>query len=123
MFLELVQYRKPVLELIAQKENLEVKTAADVSFQSFQIPGAGIEPNVIANASNTAKGKISAAIKGNQGVYMILVNEVKEDAITEDAVNIFKTRMNQNFQYRANYQSMQVLRENANIDDKRYKFY
>ena len=108
---------------VAQKENLEVKTAADVSFQSFQIPGAGIEPNVIANASNTEKGKISTAIKGNQGVYMILVNEVKEDAITEDAVNIFKTRMIQNFQYRANYQSMQVLRENANIDDKRYKFY
>ncbi|MFT5750081.1 MAG: peptidyl-prolyl cis-trans isomerase D [Ancylomarina sp.] len=108
---------------VAQKENLEVKNATDVSFQSFQIPGAGIEPNVIANASNTEKGKISTPIKGNQGVYMILVNEVKEDAITEDAINIFKTRMNQNFQYRANYQSMQVLRENADIVDKRYKFY
>ena len=107
----------------AQKEGLEVKTAADVSFQSFQIPGAGIEPNVIANASNTEKGKMSAPIKGNQGVYMILVNEIKEDAITEDDINVFKTRMDQNFQYRTNYQSMQVLRENANIDDKRYKFY
>ena len=108
---------------VAQKESLEVKNAADVSFQSFQIPGAGIEPNVIANASDIEKGKISAPIKGNQGVYMILVNEVKEDAITEDAINIFKTRMTQNFQYRTSYQSMEVLRKNANIEDKRYKFY
>ena len=108
---------------VAQKENLEVKTAADISFQSFQIPGAGIEPNVIASASNTEKGKISAPIKGNQGVYMILVNEVKEDALNEEAIDLYKTRMNQNFQYRANYQSMQVLRKNANIDDKRYMFY
>jgi len=108
---------------VAQKENLEVKNAVDVSFQSFQIPGAGIEPNVIANASNIAKGKISAPVKGNQGVYVILVNDVKEDALTEEAIEVFKSRMNQNYQYRTNYQSMQVLRENADIDDKRYKFY
>ncbi len=108
---------------VAQKENLEVKNIADVTFQSFQIPGAGIEPNVIANASYLAKGKISAPIKGNQGVYMILVNDVKEEALTDEATGLFKTRMNQNYQYRTNYQAMQVLRENANIDDKRYKFY
>ncbi|RXQ89893.1 peptidylprolyl isomerase [Ancylomarina salipaludis] len=108
---------------VAQKENLEVKNAADVTFQSFQIPGAGIEPNVIANASNIEKGMLSAPIKGNQGVYMILVNDVKEDALTQDAIDVFKSRMNQNYQYRTNYQSMQVLRENADIVDKRYKFY
>lgn len=66
---------------------------------------------------------MSAPIKGNQGVYMVLVNDVKVDELTEDAVNVFKARMNQNYQYRTNYQSMQVLRENANIEDKRYKFY
>jgi len=54
---------------------------------------------------------------------VILVNDVKEDALTEEAIEVFKSRMNQNYQYRTNYQSMQVLRENADIDDKRYKFY
>jgi len=108
---------------VAQKENLEVKNANDITFQSFQIPGAGIEPNVIANVSNTDKGKMSAPIKGNQGVYMVLVNDVKEEALTDDAVEAFKARMLQNYQYRTNYQAMQVLRENANVVDKRYKFY
>lgn len=108
---------------VAQKENLEVKNANNITFQSFQIPGAGIEPNVIANASNIEKAKLSAPIKGNQGVYLILVNDVKEEALTEDAVEAFKARMQQNYQYRTNYQTMQVLRENANVVDKRYKFY
>lgn len=108
---------------VAQKENLEVRTATDISFQSFQIPGAGIEPNVIASACNAKKGEISAPIKGNQGVYMLLVNNEREDELTEDMLNMFKARLNQNYQYRASVQVMQVLRENANINDKRYLFY
>lgn len=108
---------------IAQKENLEVKTASGISFQSFQIPGAGIEPKVISTASLTEKGKISAPIKGNQGVYMLLVTNVSEDEITDDTLEVFKNRLEQGYQYRTNYQAFQALKDNANVIDKRYKFY
>ncbi len=53
---------------IAQKAGLEVKEANEISFNSFQIPGAGIEPKVIAASSITEQGKISEPIEGNQGV-------------------------------------------------------
>ncbi|MDE5420107.1 SurA N-terminal domain-containing protein [Labilibaculum sp. DW002] len=108
---------------VAQKENLEVKNAADVSFQSFQIPGAGIEPKVISTAALLEKGKISSAIEGNQGVYMLVVTNETSDEVTDMTVEAFKSRLEQGYQYRANYQAFQALKENANVVDKRYKFY
>ena len=51
---------------VAQKAGVDVKEAAEVSFNSFQIPGAGIEPRVIAAASVTEQGKLSMPIEGNQ---------------------------------------------------------
>jgi peptidyl-prolyl cis-trans isomerase D len=111
------------LSSIAQKENLEVKSASGINFQSFQIPGAGIEPNVISAATTTAKGKISAPIKGNQGVYVLSVTNEITDAVNDDTKKSVKTRLEQGYQYRTNYQAFQALKENANVVDKRYKFY
>eukprot|EP01029_Cantina_marsupialis_P008783 TRINITY_DN2064_c0_g2_i2.p1 TRINITY_DN2064_c0_g2~~TRINITY_DN2064_c0_g2_i2.p1 ORF type:complete len:708 (-),score=154.54 TRINITY_DN2064_c0_g2_i2:25196-27319(-) len=108
---------------VAQKENLEVKTATGISFQSFQVPGAGIEPNVISTAAMLEKGKISSPVKGNQGVYVMLITSETKDEVTEETVEAFKTRLEQNYQYRTNYQAYQALKENANVVDKRYKFY
>lgn len=108
---------------IAQKENLEVKTATGISFQSFQIPGAGIEPKVISTASMLEKGKISSPVKGNQGVYMLVVTNENSDEVSDITVDAFKTRLEQGYQYRTNYQAFQALKDNANVIDKRYKFY
>lgn len=108
---------------VAQKENLEVKTATDISFQSFQIPGAGIEPKVISTAAMLEKGKISSPVKGNQGVYMLVVTNENKDEVSDITVKAFKTRLEQGYQYRTNYQAFQALKDNANVIDKRYKFY
>ncbi len=108
---------------IAQKQNLEVKNANDISFSSFQIPGAGIEPVVIAEAADIAKGKISAPLKGNQGVYMILVTNVNDTKPTAEFLKSFKPRMETTYQYRTNYQAYEALKKAADIEDYRYKFY
>jgi peptidyl-prolyl cis-trans isomerase D len=108
---------------VAQKENLEVKSATDISFQSFQIPGAGIEPKVISTAAMLEKGKISSPIKGNQGVYLLVVTNENSDEVSDITVKEFKTRLEQGYQYRTNYQAFQALKDNANVIDKRYKFY
>ena len=108
---------------VAQKENLEVKNATGISFQSFQIPGAGIEPKVISTATMLEKGKISSPVKGNQGVYMLVVTNENSDEVSDITIKAFKTRLEQGYQYRTNYQAFQALKDNANIIDKRYKFY
>lgn len=108
---------------VAQKAGLEVKEAPEISFNSFQIPGAGIEPKVIAASALLETGKISAPIEGNQGVYVILVNNRSEEEVTPDMIAQTKAGMNQSNMYRTNYQAVQALLENAEIKDTRYKFY
>lgn len=108
---------------VAQKAGLDVKEAPEITFNSFQIPGAGIEPKVIATASLLEEGTISAPIEGTQGVYVILVNNRTQEEINPDAVAQTKAMMTQSNMYRANYQALQALLKNAEVKDTRYKFY
>lgn len=108
---------------VAQKAGLDVKDAADVSFNSFQIPGAGIEPKVIASATLAEQGKISEPIAGNQGVYVIMVNNRTADEMTPELLTQTKEGLEQSSKYRATYQAVQALLKNAEIKDTRYKFY
>lgn len=108
---------------VAQKVGLEVQEATEVTFNAFQIPGAGIEPKVIAAAVMTEQGKISAPIEGNQGVYVIMVNNRTEDEVTPELVAQAKGGMQQSNAYRTSYQAVQALMKNAEVTDTRYKFY
>ena len=108
---------------IAQKAGLEVKEASEISFNSFQIPGAGIEPRVIAAASITEQGKISEPVEGNQGVFMVMVNHRTQEEVTPDMIQTTKQGMAQSNMYRANYQAIQAILKNGEIKDTRYKFY
>lgn len=108
---------------VAQKAGSEIKEATNISFASFQVPGAGIEPKVIAAASLLEEGKLSAPIAGNQGVYVITVNTVSGEEITPEAKEQIKMTLEQTNLYRANYQAVQAIIENGNIVDQRYKFY
>ncbi|MEG2790788.1 MAG: peptidylprolyl isomerase [Odoribacter sp.] len=108
---------------IAQKTGLEVKEATEITFNSFQIPGAGIEPRIIAASSLTEQGKISTPIAGNQGVYIIMVNNKTTEDATPDMVAQTKQAMQQSNMYRANYQAIQSIMKNGAIKDQRYKFY
>lgn len=108
---------------VAQKAGLDVKEATEISFNSFQIPGAGIEPNVIATASLLEQGKTSAPIEGNQGVFIIMVNNRITDDVTPETITDTRNGMLQSNLYRANYQAIQSIIKNGEIKDQRYKFY
>lgn len=108
---------------IAQKAGLEVKEANDVSFNSFQIPGAGIEPKVIAAVTLTEQGQISEPIAGNQGVYIVMVNNRSSEEVTPDMVAQTKQGLEQTNMYRTNYQALQAILKNGGVIDQRYKFY
>lgn len=108
---------------IAQKAGLEVKEATDISFNSFQIPGAGIEPRVIAASSVTEQGKVSEPIEGNQGVFLVLVNNRTQEEVTPEMIQNTKQGMTQANMYRSNYQALQAIMKNGEVKDTRYKFY
>lgn len=108
---------------VAQKVGVDVKEAAEISFNSFQIPGAGIEPRVIAAASVVEQGKLSAPIEGNQGVFVIMVNNRTTNEMTPDEIQQTKASLRQVNMYRANYQAIEAIIKNGEIKDQRYKFY
>ena len=108
---------------VAQKAGLDVKDASVISFNSFQIPGAGIEPRVIAAAAATEQGKLSAPIEGNQGVYVLLVNNRTTEEVTPEMVQQARENLAQMNTYRANYQAVQAIIKHGEVKDQRYKFY
>lgn len=121
--LEAAKSNSESLLSIAQKAGLDVQEATEVSFNSFQIPGAGIEPRVIAAASLLEQGKISEPIAGNQGVYMIMINNRTTEEVTPEMIAQTKQGLQQANMYRTNYQALQTIMKNGEVKDQRYKFY
>ena len=67
-------------------------------------------------------GQISKPIKGNSGVYVIVVNNINEPTLPKE----FKesaNQLNQQLQGRAQYEVENALKEKADITDHRGRFY
>lgn len=116
----------------AQKLNTEVKEAKNISFSSFQVPGMGFEPAVIAKAVTIEKGQITEPIKGESGVYAISVKIITPSMSTENVdLNVDRTRLLQglkqriypNPQFGGTGEVIRSLVESAEIKDERSKFY
>jgi peptidyl-prolyl cis-trans isomerase D len=110
------------IEDIASVLDLRVNEATNINFSSFSIPAAGVEPAVIAAASSGGEGFLSGPIKGNNGVFIIYVNNVISTEQEQD-MELLRNRLIQTLQARASFEVFEALKEAADIVDKRYKFY
>jgi peptidyl-prolyl cis-trans isomerase D len=109
---------------VAQKTNTEVLDATDISFASFMLPGAGIEPNVIAEVVRLSENNISAPIIGNQGVFVAIVTSRTEaPAISPEELEQYKLGLRSKNRELAEYQAIPSIVQAAKIEDLRYKFY
>ena len=106
---------------LAQALNTTVQEANEISFRTYSIPNTGVEPKVVAVATNMEANKLSNPIKGNMGVYVIEVKNIKENYT--QAPSIQKMMSTNQLQSRANYEAYEALKETAKIVDKRAKFY
>ncbi|MCA1744404.1 MAG: SurA N-terminal domain-containing protein [Bacteroidales bacterium] len=108
------------LETIAQQMNATVQSAENITFASFQVPGAGVEPALVAAAVNTPLNQVSKPVKGNNGVYVVKVNNIETIEVSpENVVN----ELNQNLTMKVDYQLVESMREKAEIVDRRPQFY
>jgi peptidyl-prolyl cis-trans isomerase D len=101
--------------------DLSVQDAVQVNFRSYTLPGAGNEPALIAAASVAERGSVTGPVKGDNGVYMLTVNNITK-AEGEDNQSL-KDRLLITYQMRGTYEAYEALRKEANIEDKRHKFY
>jgi peptidyl-prolyl cis-trans isomerase D len=112
---------KTDLEAIATELETTVKNATNISFNSLQIPGVGLEPKVISTATTLEPNQISKPESGNNGIFLVKVTSVTQGE--DQDVESEKLRLAQNLSFRASSQAYNVHREKAEIEDKRAKFY
>jgi peptidyl-prolyl cis-trans isomerase D len=109
------------LDEIAAREGSKVLEAAQVNFRSYSVPGAGVEPALVGAASVAEQNIVSGPVKGNNGVFMLNVNNVV--TATGEDLKLLRERLTTTYQMRGTYEAYEALKKKANVIDKRYKFY
>ena len=109
------------LDDLARTMNLTVQEATKVTFRSYTLNGTVNEPSLIAASSVAKQGVLSGPVKGNDGIFMLTANNITPTQ-GEDVKDL-KNRLQATFTMRGTYEAYDALRKDANIIDKRYKFY
>jgi len=111
---------KDVNALIKDFPNIKIDTV-DVSFASANIPNYGHEAKLTGQIFSAKKGQVSGPVQGEQGVYVFILDQMKEAPVTTDYKNQQK-QMELYFQSRSQMFS-NILQEKADIQDNRLMFY
>jgi peptidylprolyl isomerase/peptidyl-prolyl cis-trans isomerase D len=82
----------------------------------------GREPEVIGAASVLPVGKVSGAVKGQQGVFVIKV-ESRTDAPVRDSYASNARALKSSLASRVDYEVFEALKKRADIKDNRSRFY
>lgn len=107
---------------IAAKMNLIVEKADNLTFSSYNIPAIGREDALIGTATAMKNGAMSKVIKGDNGVFVVFINAVNEAALPKDFKGKQK-ELEQAANGRVDYEMYDALREKAEIEDHRGKFF
>ncbi len=124
---QLIQKMESVLSgnddfaVIAQELGASIQTAENINFNSFSVPNAGAEPALVGTISTMSADQISKPVKGNNGVYLVKVTAVIENA--EMNVEQEKKNLAQTLGYRASYSAYEAVKNAAEIEDNRSRFY
>ncbi len=110
------------IEELAGKLGKTVNDATHVSFMQPSLPGNNaFEPKVVATAFGTAKGKLSAPVKGNEGAFVVQTVNVVE-APKQTDYNIYAFQLGQSLQGKSRYAG-EVQKKLAKVEDSRFDFF
>ena len=107
--------------VVANELGAEIKTASNINFNSFSIAEAGVEPALIGTVSTMEAGQVSKPVSGNNAVYLAKVTSVAENPASNLAQE--KLSLTQGLAYRVGFQAYEAVKNNAEILDRRSKFY
>lgn len=114
--------KTPSIEGIGAAIGSEVKSAPAVNFAAYQFGVAGFEPAVVGKVSVLPVNKISAPIKGNAGVYVVLPTNPQVNNNPFDA-KMQIMMLNSRLSYSLPYAIIQDIKDKADIVDNRMNFY
>ncbi len=110
------------IQSLADKMNLPLEVKEAVSFSSSAIAGLGREPEVIGTASVLAPNKLSAPIKGQQGVFVLTVDN-RTAAPAVDSYEANARSLSASMASRVDFEVFEALKKKAEVKDNRSKFY
>ena len=106
---------------IAKKHNIELYSFTNINFKTFFLPYIGIEPNVVATATNIELNTISNPIIGNNGVCVIKVTNSKiAPSKTDYSIERLETMKSNAIKA---YKLKETIENNAVIIDFRDRFF
>jgi len=112
---------KSDLESVSATYSVTIDTARGVNFLTDFISKLGEEPSVASAARSAALNQVSAPIEGTRGVY--LIKPFNRTEVTPPNVATLRKSYTNQLATQTKAGLMQSLRENADIEDKRYTFY
>ncbi|NJW53128.1 peptidylprolyl isomerase [Salinimicrobium oceani] len=110
------------LEEIASNLNVAVNTASAVNRNSPILPGVGSEPKVVGTAFALEQGGVSKPVAGEKGVFVVKTLQ-KNDAPQLDSYRPYAAREAAAKRTTVNTEVFSALREAAEIEDNRARFY
>lgn len=99
-----------------------IDTAKFVTFNTNRITGIGNEPVLSGSAPYVKENTLTGPLAGKNGVYVYSVYNRAENQAPFNA-EVEKQTLENNWTYRLMYQSLQVLRNHADIEDFRINMY
>ncbi|WP_271769041.1 peptidylprolyl isomerase [Aquimarina algiphila] len=110
------------LDAIAQSQGQTVKVASALTMKTPTISGAGTEPKVVGTAFALEIGNVSGPIVGNNGVYVVEVTK-KTPASGLETYMSYASQASKTQAGLVNSKVFDALKEAAEIEDKRARFY
>lgn len=122
--IETLNAKKGTLEEMAKAFGSDaiVSSSSDLKLNSNTLPSVGLDPVAVGKIFSLEGGKQSQPFAGENGVLVVeLKNKTVAPAVGDYAV--FKNQLLQGLNGRAGYSISEALKEGANIQDKRYKYF
>ncbi|CAN5436002.1 SurA N-terminal domain-containing protein [soil metagenome] len=99
-----------------------VYTQSDLKLNSNSLPNVGFAPASVGKAFALHPGQRSTPILEDNGVVVIELTSITEAPEVAD-YTAYKTQVRQQQETRTSYDIMEALKENADIEDHRYRFF
>jgi peptidyl-prolyl cis-trans isomerase D len=110
------------LNALAAKVKLSVETADNVNFANSYILNYGNEPAIVGAFMTLKQGSVTKPIEGRRAVYVARVDAFTEPAAKTDFKDD-KASLSSTLNQRVDYQLFNALKDKAEVEDNRARFY
>ncbi|MEK6479867.1 SurA N-terminal domain-containing protein [Catalinimonas sp. 4WD22] len=99
-----------------------VYSTSDLKMSSNTLPNVGFAPKAVGKAFALNEGEVSEPVQGENGVVMIQLDALTQAPEIAD-YSTYKEQLQQQANQQSSFNISEAVREFADIEDERYKFY